>query len=159
MSVLTSRVRTGMARRAVVQLAAVLSVVHTLRIAEQRIEWRSKYLKLVDLDHERRLFEVGGLALTWGSSSLGPRALKECDGEPFQELSLAVGLLGWLAWETELDVRAAVERTNPIDLKEEDKPWYLCLLFIHPRAPNLISLRFAGCDPQKRKPARSSRLW
>ena len=122
-------VRPGIARRAVVQLAAVLSVVHTLRIAEQRIEWRSKHLKLVDPDHERRLFEVGGLALTWGSSSLGARALKECDGEPFQELSMAVGLLGWLAWETELDVRAAVERTNPIDLKEEDKPWYPIQVF------------------------------
>ena len=29
----------------------------------------------------------------------------------------------------------------------------LCLLFIHPRAPNLISLRSAGCAPQKLDPS------
>lgn len=115
--------RTPGARRAVVQLAAVLSVVHTLRTMEQRTEWRSKHLKLVDPDHEWLLFEAGGLALAWGSSSLGPRALEEGDGEPFQELSLAIGLLGWLAWEVEIDVKAAVERTSPIDLDEEDDPW------------------------------------
>src|SRR5207249_1610464 len=39
------------ARRAIVQLAAVLSVVHTLRTIEQRTEWRSKHLKLVEPNH------------------------------------------------------------------------------------------------------------
>ena len=45
-------------------------------------------------------------------------------------------------------------RVNPVlcqnsALFEIDR---LCLLFIHPRAPNLISLRSAGtCDPQKKK--------
>jgi hypothetical protein len=115
--------RTPGARRAVVQLAAVLSVVHALRTMEQRTEWRSKHLKLVDPDHEWLLFEAGGLALAWRGSSLGPRALEEGGGEPFQELSLAIGLLGWLAWEVEIDVKAAVERTSPINLDEEDYPW------------------------------------
>jgi len=127
--------RTAGARRAVVQLAAVLSVVHTLRTMEQRTEWRSKHLKLVDPDHEWLLFEAGGLALTWGVSSLGPRALKEGDGEPFQELSLAIGLLAWLAWEAETDVRAAVERTSPLDLEEEDAPWYRIQVFATVAAP------------------------
>jgi hypothetical protein len=121
--------RTAGARRAVVQLAAVLSVVHTLRTMEQRTEWRSKHLKLVDPDHEWLLFEAGGLALAWGGSSLAPRALKEGDGEPFQELSMAIGLLAWLAWETEINVRAAVERTSLIDLEEEDDPWYPIQVF------------------------------
>jgi hypothetical protein len=112
------------ARRAVVQLAAVLSVVHTLRIMEQRIEWRSKHLKLVDNDHEWLLFETAGLATAWGGSALGPRAVSEAGGEPFQELSLAIGLLSWLAWEVEIDVKAAVERTSPINLEEEDAPWH-----------------------------------
>lgn len=105
-------------------MAAVLSVVHTLRIMEQRTEWRSKRLKLVESDHEWLLLEAGGLALAWGSSSLAPRALQEGDGELFQELSLAVGLLAWLAWDLAIDVRAAVERTTPIDPEEDDDPWY-----------------------------------
>lgn len=121
--------RTGPARRAVVQLAAVLSVVHTLRTMEQRTEWRSKHLKLVDTDDEWQLLEAGGLALGWSASSLGPRAVTESHGESFQELSLASGLLAWLAWETEIDVTAALERTSPIDMEEEDDPWYPAQVF------------------------------
>lgn len=121
--------RTGVARRAVVQLAAVLSVVHTLRTMEQRTEWRSKHLKLVDPDHQWLLLEAGGLALAWGRSSLGTRALQESDGEPFQELSLAIGLLSWLAWDVEIDVRAAIERTTVIDPDEDDDPWYPIQVF------------------------------
>jgi hypothetical protein len=119
----------GSARRAVIQLAAVLSVVHTLRTMEQRTEWRSKHLKLVNPDHEWQLLEAGGLALAWSSASLGPRALNEGHGESFQELSLAIGLLAWLAWDTEIDVAAALERTTPIDLEEEDDPWYPVQVF------------------------------
>ena len=117
------------ARRGVVQLAAVLSVVHTLRIMEQRTEWRSKHLTLVDPDHEWLLFEAGGLALAWGSSSMAPEALREGDGELFQELSLAIGLLAWLAWDVAIDVRAAVERTRPLDPTENDDPWYPSQVF------------------------------
>ena len=121
--------RSGSARRAVVQLAAVLSVVHALRTMEQRTEWRSTHLKLVDPDHEWKLLEEGSLALAWGSAALGPRALQEGDQEPFQELSLVSGLLVWLAWDVEIDVRAALERTTPIDREEEDDPWYTVQVF------------------------------
>jgi len=121
--------RSGSARRAVVQLAAVLSVIHTLRSMEQRVEWRSKHLKLIDADDEWYLFDEGGLALAWGSSSLGPRSLKEGDCEMFQELSLASGLLAWLAWDLEIDVRAEVESTTPINRDEDDDPWYPVQVF------------------------------
>ena len=117
------------ARRGVIQLAAVLCVVHTLRRMEQRTEWRSKHLTLVDPDHEWLLFEAGGLALAWGSSSMAPEALREGDGELFQELSLAIGLLAWLAWDVAIDVRAAVERTRPLDPTENDDPWYPIQVF------------------------------
>lgn len=119
----------GSARRAVIQLAAVLSVVHTLRTMEQRTEWRSKRLKLVDPDHEWQLFDAGALALAWSSESLGPRAVREGHGESFQELSMAAGLLAWLAWDTEIDVVAALERTSPVDLEEDDDPWYSAQVF------------------------------
>jgi len=121
--------RSASARRAIVQLAAVLSVVHTLRTMEQRIEWRSKHLTLVDSDHEWELFENATLAVSWGSTSLIPRALQEGDREAFKELSLALGLLVWLAWELDIDVKAAVERTIPFDPEEEDDPWYPIQLF------------------------------
>jgi len=44
-------------------------------------------------------------------------------------MSLAIGLLAWLAWEAEIDVRAAIERTSPIDLDKEDAPWYPLQVF------------------------------
>jgi hypothetical protein len=117
------------ARRAIVQLAAVLSVVHTLRTMEQRIEWRSKHLTLVHSDHEFELFENATVALSWGRTSLIPRALQEGDREAFKELSLALGLLAWLGWEVGIDVKAAVERTTPFDPEQEDEPWYPIQLF------------------------------
>jgi len=119
----------GSARRAIVQLAAVLSVIHTLRTMEQRIEWRSKHLTLVHSDHEWDLFENATLALSWGRTALIPRALQEGDGQAFKELSLALGLLAWLAWEMDIDVKAAVERTSPLDPEEENDPWYPIQLF------------------------------
>jgi hypothetical protein len=121
--------RTAGARRAVVQLAAVLSVIHTLRIMEQRVEWRSKHLKLVDPDHEWLLFKTAALAIAWGGSGLAPRAISESGGELFEELSLTTALLAWLAWEADVDVKAAIERTSPIDLEEEVAPWYGIQLF------------------------------
>jgi len=117
------RARSAEARQAVVQLAAVLSVVHALRVMEQRIEWRSKHLKLVDMKHEGQLLEIAAPAIAWGGSGLGPRARSEVGGEPFQELSLAIGLLVWLAWDTEVDVQAAVNRTRLLDPEKEETPW------------------------------------
>ena len=116
--------RSASAPRAIVQLAAVLSVLHTLRNMEQRVEWRSKHLRLVDSDHEWEIFEEASLALTWGAQALIPRALREGDGERFKEMSLAIGLLGWLAWELQIDIGAAVNRRRPLDPEQDDDPWY-----------------------------------
>ena len=116
--------RSASARRAIVQLAAVLSVLHTLRNMEQRVEWRSKRLRLVDSNHEWEIFEEASLALTWNAQALIPRALQEGDCEPFKEMSLAIGLLGWLAWELQVDIGAAVKRKRPLDPEQDDDPWY-----------------------------------
>ena len=117
--------RNAAATPAVVQLAAVLSVVYSLRRIEQRKEWRSRCLRLVDPDDERRLLEAGGLALGWASASLGPRAIAENNGESFEELSLATGLLVWLAWEIELDAKVFLEDIDSVDLENGDNPWYV----------------------------------
>jgi len=132
------RARTTSARRAIVQLAAVLSVVYTLRIMEQRVEWRSKHLLLVDPSHKWEIFETGSLALTWGTEALIPRALQEGDREPFKEISLAIGLLSWLGWEVGVDVKAAVERTTPLDPEQDEDPWYPIQVFAA-MAPILVA--------------------
>lgn len=123
--------RAGSARRAVVQLAAVLSVVQALCRIAQRPEWRSRRLRLVEPAHVWELLEGASVDMTWGPSSLAPRALAEGDGESFQELSLAIGLLAWSAWYVEIDVRSAVkidqELPNPLDL--DDPRWYPLQLF------------------------------
>lgn len=113
------------ARHVIVQLAAVLSVIHALRLMEQRIEWRSRHLKLVDIKHEAQLLETAAIRITWGGSALGPRALGEVGGELFQEFSLAVGLLTWLAWDTGVDMQKAVgDRNRIIDSENMQNPWY-----------------------------------
>ena len=127
--------RNGVAMRAVVQLAAVLSVIYGLRRIEQRKEWRSKRLTLVDLDDERHLLEAGGLALAWDSSSLAPRAITENSGEPFEELSVATGLLAWLAWEIEIDVERKLNSANSLGLEEESDQWNAIQVFASIAAP------------------------
>ena len=72
---------------------------------ERRPEWRSKRLRLVEPDNKWQLLEAGDWRVVWNRSSLGPRAVNENNGEPFQELSLATGLLAWLAWEAGLMLR------------------------------------------------------
>jgi len=120
----------GAARRAIIQLAAVLSVVHMLRTMEKRTEWRTRHLKLVDPNHQWQLFEVGALAVGWGCLALGPRSLKEGDCEPFEELSLTVGLLTWLAWDVGIDVvAAAATRTTLSEPDDQGDPWDAAQLF------------------------------
>jgi hypothetical protein len=115
------------ARRGVIQLAAVLAVVRTLRLLEYRPEWRKKELELVDRADEWRLFEAGALAVTWGSNALAPRAVAEANGESFDELSMVVGLLAWFAWEIELDVEDAAKRGGQQGI--EDESWYAAQLY------------------------------
>ena len=84
---------------------------------EQRIEWRL-LPQLVDPDHEWQLFDQGGLAFALGEAQrwVRVRCLQEVlMAEMFQELSLASrGLLAWLAWDLEIDVKAIVAgKDNP----------------------------------------------
>jgi hypothetical protein len=92
------------ARRAIAPLAAVLGVVRSLRIVEQRLEWRRRKLELIVKDDEWKLFEAAVLAVSWGKDALIQRAVAEAEGEWFEELSIVLGLLAWLAWEIEVDV-------------------------------------------------------
>lgn len=110
------------ARRGVVQLAAVLGVVRTLRLVGQRPEWRRVQLALIEPEDEWRLFEAGVLAVAWGDDGLGSRALAEADGDCFDELSMVIGLLAWLAWDVGVDAEEASKRAGLQGV--EDDTWY-----------------------------------
>ena len=89
----------GLARRSIVQLAAVLSVVRAVRIAEHRPEWRKSRLTLVDPADLRELLKAGVVAAFWTADGVASRSLDESDAEAFEELPTVIGLLAWLAWE------------------------------------------------------------
>lgn len=110
------------ARRGVVQLAAVLGVIRTLRLVEQRPEWRRMRHELVDRNDEWKLFQSAVVAIVWGPDALAPRAVAEADGEGFAEQSMVIGLLAWLAWDVETDIVEASKRGGLQGL--EDEMWY-----------------------------------
>lgn len=110
------------ARRGIVQLAAVLGVIRTLRFVEKRPEWKRMRHELVDRTDEWNLLQSAVLAVAWGPDALAPRAVTEADGEGFAELSMVVGLLAWLAWDVETDIAVASQRGGLQGL--EDEQWY-----------------------------------
>lgn len=110
------------ARRGIVQLAAVLGVVRTLRFVEQRSEWKRMRHELVDRDDEWSLLQQAAIAVAWGPGALAPRAAEEAGGDGFAELSMVLGLLAWLAWDVETDIGVAAQREGLEGLKGEQ--WY-----------------------------------
>lgn len=110
------------ALRGVVQLAAVLGVIRTLRFVEQRPEWKRMRHELVDREDEWNLLQSAALAVGWGPDALAPRAITEAGGDGFAELSMVVGLLAWLAWDVETDITVASQRGGLEGL--EDQQWY-----------------------------------
>lgn len=110
------------ARRGIVQLAAVLSVIRALRVVEQRPEWKRMQQELVDRNDEWTLLQSAALAVGWGPDALATRAVAEAEGEAFGELSMVVGLLVWLAWDVGTDIRVASLRSGREG--REDEQWY-----------------------------------
>jgi len=100
------------ARRGIVQLAAVLGVIRTLRFVEQRPEWKRMHHELVDRTDEWNLLQSATIAVAWGADALAPRAVAEAGSEGFAELSMVVGLLAWLAWDVETDIGVASQRNG-----------------------------------------------
>lgn len=110
------------ARRGIVRLAAVLGVIRALRMIEQRPEWRRSHQELVDPTDAWDLFQTAVLSIAWGHEGLARRAIAEADGEIFEELSMAVGLLAWLGWDIGTDIASAQADNRPEG--DESEPWY-----------------------------------
>lgn len=108
------------ARRGIVQLAAVLGVIRTLRIIEQRPEWKRAREELVDRNDEWNLFQEAVIAIAWGADAMATRAVAETNGERFAELSMVIGLLAWLAWDVGTDMSTASQRIGFGDSKKDD---------------------------------------
>jgi hypothetical protein len=97
----------GNSARAIVQLATVLGLVRALRSIERRQEWRRAGEHLVASKRLQQFLRDDVPVLTLGEQALLSSAIAECEGEPFNELSLAVGLVLWLAWECDVAITTA----------------------------------------------------
>ncbi len=97
--------------RAVVQLVAVLGVIRVLRTMAQRPECLGQHLELIDKDDEWLLFRDAVLFMLWGSKATTYQAIAERDGD-FPELSHAIGLLAWLAWDLGVDIEATSKQAT-----------------------------------------------
>ena len=119
-------------RRAIVQLAAVMSVLHRLRIIEQSDDWRRANVVLLNLDDLTYFFEAASDAVGCGRQSLAAKSLEDTDNEIFDELSIAIGLLVWLAWECEPQPAEDPEKpwTKGAVDEEEFLPWKQHLLYL-----------------------------
>lgn len=120
------------ARRSVVQLAAVLSVLRALRVYERRPEWRRLGVRLLDEKALTKLFDTSNALLVVHGSGMLDRAIVGNGGELFDELLVAVGLLVWLAWENGLDVERARGRGGQAGVTDELWEPLQRLLFLAP---------------------------
>jgi hypothetical protein len=93
----------------IVQLAAVLGIVRHLRARQATFTWLPKGERLVDQDQERDFFSEASRFLYGPASALAAKALAEHDGRDFDELTAVRGLLTWLAFDSDLDTRYALD--------------------------------------------------
>lgn len=112
----------GNARRLVLQVATVFGILRALEGAQRREEWRRQELELLDQEAMDDLWVEVLWRVGNPETQLFHRALEENDGEPFEELSMAVGLLSWAAWVLGLD--PVQERETPSPRSEDSEPWY-----------------------------------
>lgn len=97
------------ATTAIVQLAAVLGIVRHLRTRQGTFAWLPKGERLVGKDHESKFFKDASRCLYGPASNLAAKALSEHDGDEFDELTVVRGLLTWLALDSEIDTRHALD--------------------------------------------------
>lgn len=97
----------------VAQSAAVLGILHRLRELERQVTWLPRGETLIPLDVEWRFFLDAVRLLFSETSVVMTNALSSSQtrGTP-TEVSVLVGLLLWLAWDCELDVRYSALTTD-----------------------------------------------
>lgn len=108
---------------AIRQLAAVLGILHRLREVERVAEWMPYDETLVRDRDEWKFFLDATRLLYSERAPLMKRAVEEYQeagnvSASNPEPSIVAGLLLWLAWDCELDVRYALEEEERSDLRE-----------------------------------------
>lgn len=122
----------GAARRAVIQVAAVLGILRALRVIELRDEWRRSRQRLLHEDAVQDFFWDACPLLAVGEDAAIPKLLADLDGELCEELSMVLGLMTWLAWECEVDVGVARAKNGWAGVEEEQWSWLQCLAYLAP---------------------------
>src|SRR5690606_31536873 len=87
-----------------------------------RPEWKQGHHELVGRADKWALLQAASVAVAWGPDGLATRAVAEAEGAGFAELSMVVGLLAWLAWDVETDIRVASQQGGLQGL--EDEQWH-----------------------------------
>jgi hypothetical protein len=122
----------GTPRRAVIQLAAVLGILRALRVVELREEWRRSGQRLLHEEAMQDFFWAACPLVGVGRGGIALTALESLNGEGFDELSVALGLLVWLGWECEVDLGRAEENNGKLGVEEELWSWLQCLAYLAP---------------------------
>lgn len=91
-----------------IQLAAVLGVVKHLRVHQSGFAWLPRGEELLDHGKTWEFFKNVCRLLYSERGGLAARAVAENGGEDFEELTIVRGLLMWLAFDCDLDVRTAL---------------------------------------------------
>lgn len=122
----------GAARRAVIQVAAVLGILRALRVIELRDEWRRSRQRLLHEDALQQFFWDACPLLAVGESSAVPKLVADLNGELCEELSMVLGLMTWLAWECEVDIAVARAKNGWAGVEDERWSWLQCLAYLAP---------------------------
>jgi hypothetical protein len=107
----------SLAPRALVQLAAVLGMIHRLcRVTSDEAMWLPRNETLVPIEARYEFF-LDASRLLYSTSGVMKRALGRLQNRPFEELSLIRGLLIWLAWDCDYHVENPAGFEDPDDVE------------------------------------------
>ena len=109
-------------RRSIVQTAAVLSIIRAIGTIERRQEWRTSG-GLLHSEALEELFAQLCPATAINDAAIVPRVLSELGGERCEEVSIVVGLLLWLAWESGVDLEKAIPRDRRLGEVADPDQW------------------------------------
>ena len=139
-----------------IQLAAVLGIVKHLRLRQSSFPWLPRGEEVVDYEKAWNFFKNVCRLLYSTKGNLAARGLEENAGGEFDELTIIRGLLTWLAFDCDLDVRTALAELR--DDPEEAAENLIGLAFLLPLATDRAhdeqakELLLRMVDEQRRKP-------
>jgi len=116
----------------IIQLAAVLGILRALGATQRQEKWRKARESLLHMKALQDFYRTAIPLLTVGNAAIIPAALKELQGEPFEELSMTYGLLIWLAWECQVDLAIAQGQDGQVGVDEDQWPRLQCLTYLAP---------------------------